>query len=167
MSGGSPSRPDRSNYGPTMVNRGAVRDPERDLDADVWNLLAWQLAGAGLVLPRVMLHFTLSGAPAIIRRAETWNPARATTGVYADPSFTVNGTGDITITWPSSVPDDAGNTVNIAFAFAQAFVVNSDPSVKKSAQAAVVNATPYKLRVCAFNASNALENGNDVAVFGW
>lgn len=167
MSGGSPSRPDRNSFGQVMVNRGAVRDPQRDLDASIWNLMAWQLAGIGLLAPRVMLHFTLSGTPAIIRRAESWNPSRATTGAYADPAFTVNGTGDITVAWPSAVQDDEGNSVNVAFTFAQAFVVNSDPSVKKSAQAAVVNATPYKLRVCAFNAANALEDGNDVALFGW
>lgn len=167
MSGGSPLRPDRNSFGAVMLDRGAVRDPQRDLSAQYWNLAVWQLAGLGLLAPRVGLQFTLSGTPAIISRAESWNPMRSTTGSYADPSFTVNGVGDVTVAWPTAVPDDQGNIANIAFAYAQAFVVNTDPSVVKKAQAAPILAHPYQIRVCAFNAANTLEDGNAVVVFGW
>lgn len=164
---GFPTRPDRNAFGQTMQNSGAVRDPSRHLDASTWNLMAWQVAGLGLLAPRAMLYFHGAASPAIIARAEAWNPLRAGSGVYADPAFTVNGTGDYTVAWPSSIPDELGASFALAFSFAQAFTVNADPSVVKKAQAAVVSGTPYKIRVCVFNAANSLEHGDDVVVLGY
>lgn len=164
---GFPARPDRNAFGPTMVNQGAVRDPERHLDASAWNLMAWQVAGIGLLAPRAMIYFTLAVSPILKGRAEAWNPLRLTTGSYADPVFTVNGTGDISVAWPSSVPDENGAAQSLAFFYALAFPVNANPATVKKAQAAPIGANPYQIRVCAFNASNALEYGNDVVVFGF
>jgi hypothetical protein len=164
---GFPTRPDRNAFGQTMQNSGAVRDPSRHLDASVWNLMAWQVAGLGLIVPRAMLYFTANASPAILARAEAWNPKREGSGAYADPGFTVNGAGDYTVAWPSSIPDELGNSLSLAFSFAQAFTVNADPSVVKKAQAAVVGGNPYQIRVCVFSASNALEHGNDVVVLGY
>jgi hypothetical protein len=164
---GFPTRPDRNAFGATMVNSGAVRDPSRHLDASVWNLMAWQVAGLGLLAPRAMLYFNAAAFSAIVARAEAWNPKREGSGAYADPEITVNGAGNYTVAWPSSIPDELGNALSLAFSFAQAFPVNADPSVLKKAQAAIVSGTPYQIRVCVFDAAGALEHGNDVVVLGY
>ena len=164
---GAPARPSRSAFGGTLINSGAVRDPTRQLDAAAWNLMVWQVTGLGLIAPRAMLSFTAAASPVLLSRAEAWNTDRLTTGAFADPAFTVNGTGDFTIAWPTPQVDKDGVSAALAFSFAQAFVINTNPAVVKHAQAAPVGANPNQIRVCVFNAANALENGNIVAVLGY
>ncbi len=164
---GFPLRPDRASFGEVLVNAAPVRDPSRQLDAAIFNLLTWQVAGLGLLAPRALVLFTAQASPPLIARAEAWNPRGETGGQLVPPTLTRNGTGDYLVTWPSPVPDENGASQTLAFSYAHAFTINTDPSVVKHAQAAPVLATPRAVRVCVFNAANALADGNDVAVFAW
>jgi hypothetical protein len=164
---GLPLRPDRDSFGPTYLDSTAVRDPQKNLSAGVFNLLTWQVAGIGLLSPRVLLWFTANTSPDVIGRAEAWNPHRLTTGVYADPTLTKSGTGDYLVEYPTPIPDADDVDQAIAFSYAMAVVVNSDPSVLKSARAAPVLANPYRVRVCVFNAAGSLQDGNDVLLLAW
>lgn len=164
---GSPLRPDRDSFGPEVENSAPVRDSRRQWSADIANLVMWQCAGLGLVAPRVMLQFTAQVGPVLLARAETWNPRRLSTGAYADPTLTRSGVGDYLIEYPTPVPDETGTDVAIALLWAQAFVVNANPTVLKHAQAAVVVGNPNRIRVGVFNTAHALEDGNTLVVCGW
>lgn len=164
---GFPLRPDRASFGEVLVNAAPVRDPSRQLDAAIFNLLTWQVAGLGLLAPRALVLFTAQASPPLLARAEAWNPRGQTGGAYAPPVITRNGTGDYTLAWTSPVPDADAVDQALSFSFAHAFTINADPSVVKHAQAAPVLALPRSVRVCVFNAANALADGNDVALLVW
>jgi hypothetical protein len=86
---GFPARPTLDAFGPTLRNRGAVRDPTRDVGADLLNLIRWQLAGLGVCSPLafVAATFTAPDVIAIAAEANGWQGAspaiaRASAGVY-------------------------------------------------------------------------------------
>ena len=54
---GFPERPVRAAFGPEMKNKHAPVNAETDLSADQVNLDFWQMAGAGRVLPMMVLMF--------------------------------------------------------------------------------------------------------------
>lgn len=164
---GLPSRPGRDDFGPDVENSAPVRDPRKQIDASIFNLLMWQVSGMGIVAPRTALVFVAQPSPTIVSRLEAWNPRQLTTGAYADPSLTRNATGDYTVEYPTPVPDEIGEDVAISFTWAHAFVVNADPLVLKHAQAAPVAGNTNRLRVGIFNSAGAAQDGNTVALFGW
>ncbi len=164
---GSPLRPDRSSFGEEFVDSTAVRDPRKQMAARIMNLLTWQVAGMGLLVPRVALYFTCAPSPVPLARVEAWNPNRLSTGDYADPAMTRTGAGNYLIEYPTSVPDELGESQAISFLWAQAFVVNAVPTTLKHAQAAVEPGNANKLRACAFSTTHVLEDGSDLVVFGW
>lgn len=163
---GWPLRPDRDSYGPTFQDTAPVRDPARQISAATFNLLCWQQAGMGLLMPRAMLEFVMGVSPSIVQRAEVWNPERSTVGAFADPTFTRTGAGNYLVEYPTPVPDENGDDVELAFSAALAFVTNADPTVLKHAQAAVVSATPKQVRVCAFSSAAAAQD-NTVCLLIW
>lgn len=160
--GGFPIRPSISTFGPTLANAVPIRDPERELDAAVLNLLRHQVSGMGLIVPRVIAKVLVSGAPSVLARAEAWNPAGLSTGQYVAPTPTVVSTGRITLDYPQLVVDELGVDQSIAFVWGFGWYSADPPSVRKSVQVEPVAATPYKLSICVFNAADALENGNNV-----
>lgn len=131
------------------------------------NLLTWQVSGMGLLAPRVALYFTAGVAPVPLARVESWNPYRETTGDYAAPGMTRTGAGNYLIEYPTTVPDELGTSQAVAFLWAQAFIVNADPTVVKHAQAGVVAGNANQIRACAFSTTHVLEDGSDLVVFGW
>lgn len=163
---GWPLRPDRDSFGPTFQDTAPVRDPAKQLAAQSYNLSCWQVAGMGLLVPRAKLVLRMQVGPVILQRAESWNPARSTVGAYADPTITRTGAGNYLIEYPTPVPDENGNDVELSFTDAAAYVVNADPTALKHAQAAVISATPYQVRVTAFSSAGAAQD-NDVAVLIW
>jgi len=163
---GSPLRPDRASFGPTVVNTTPVRDRTRQIGADIANLIMWQLAGMGLTGPRSVLHFTAQVGPLLLGRAESWNPERLSVGAHADPTITRTAAGNYLVSYPTPVPDENGDEQVISFSWAHAFVVNSNPLVLKHAQAAV-EASTNQLRVGVFSSAAALEDGNQVVLLGW
>ena len=164
---GWPLRPDRDSFGPTFRDSTAVRDPTRQMAASSYNLSCWMLAGMGLVVPRAMLVFTASVAHPILARSEAWNPKRLTTGANAPPNITRTAAGNYLLEYPSPVPDENGADQALSFTYAQAFCVNSDPTVVKHAMAAVIGANTKQVRACVFSAGHALEDNNDLAVLIW
>jgi hypothetical protein len=164
---GAPLRPSRDSFGPTYRNSTAVRDPTRQAGADSYNLLCWQSAGMGLVAPRTMLIFRAQLGPLLLGRVEAWNPKQLTTGAYVNPTLTRSSVGNYIVEYPSPVPDELDVEQAIAFTYATGFCVNSDPTALKHVQAAPVSGNAKQIRVCIFSSGAALQDGNDVAVFGW
>lgn len=113
---GFPNRPVRTLYGPTMVNTRPVRDRSREVDAATVNLERWQLAGAGLMVPRAVI--LLDGATAsIVYRAEAWNPDAVVDATHPDPTVTKLTTGTYAVEYEATYPDHDGTAVNTVFNF--------------------------------------------------
>lgn len=168
---GYPVRPGLSDFGSTLENTYPVRDPSREVAAEIFNLTHFQVAGMGLLSPRAMIVFTPGATPvALVARAEAWNPDRRTTGTgYTDPTGVRNADGDYTWTWPASVPDKDGTLIPLAFEGALGWddETDSDPTgTLKHVRAAVVIATPNKIRVARFLAA-ALEQAGRVRLYVW
>ncbi len=167
MGAGFPTRPDRGSFGPEMINTRAVRDPRREIDAALLNLLWHQIAGSGQVVPRVLLHFTAQPSPVIIGRVEAWNPKRLTSAPFVDPGITENATGHYFVDYTSPVEDETGTDVVVSFQWAMGFCVNAAVTTLKHVQCSTPVATPNRIEVAIFDAAGALENGNNVVVAGW
>ncbi len=163
---GSPLRPDRDSFGPEVENTAPVRDSRRQLDAAIANLIMHQCAGMGLVTPRTALVFVADTGPTIVGRVETWNPRRLVAPPYDDPEIVRQATGDYLVTYPTPVPDEAGNDVAISFTWASATCSDADPTVFRHVQVAV-DAQTNRLRVAVYDDALALVDGSTVVLFGW
>jgi len=164
MSAGFPVRPTAAQIGPVMQQLVPVRNPDTDLSADTWNLVRFQVAGAGLMVPRVLFKVTVDNPMVLLARSEAWNPDGLATGSYADPSIAYVSTGRGTVEYPSTMPDQLGDSQQVVFSWARGWIHLDPPTTVKLVQVAPVAATPNRLTVCVFDAANALEDGNDVWV---
>jgi hypothetical protein len=107
-----PIRPSRSAFGPKPKNRRPVRDPSKDLDANIADLAFWQLAGLGVVGPVAWALCTVTGtAIALTSHAEAWNPD----ATLAGPTPVRVSAGVYTVTYATQYPDKDGTlqTLNI------------------------------------------------------
>lgn len=164
MSAGFPIRPTSAQIGPELANVAPVRNPETDLDAVAWNLLKHQVAGCGLMVPRVLFKVTIDDPLVLVARAEAWNPNGLTTGVYAAPTLNYVSTGRGTVEYATPLPDQKGDNQIVAFSWAMGWLSADPPTTVKKVQVEPVAATPARLTICVFDASNALEDGNTVWV---
>lgn len=165
---GFPTRPDRAAFGPTLLDASPVRDPTRQLGAGRLNLDAHQVAGLGLVSPRVMIRLTIDGTtPVLISRAEVWNPEGLTSGDQVDPVLVGISTGRCTISYPTQISDELGEPVGIGFVWGMGLHGDDPPTVLKHIRVAPIVATPSIVTVTAFDAAGALEDGVDATVFLW
>ncbi len=153
---GFPDVPARIDFGPEMKN---VRDPvlpEKDLSADQMNLTFWQAAGAGRVLPQVILLFNPFG-PSILYQGLAFDPR----GVLGPIPAVVNGVGDYTFTFATTYL----NEQKVAKAFtpiaAGAWPQNAGLGVNANP---VVSGQTVNVRV--FNAADAPLDAN-VVVAVW
>jgi len=162
-----PARPSRSDFGPDVVDTQPVIDPTREISAARFQLMFHQLAGCGLLVPRVAYHFTADNPPALIQRVEAWNPKSLVAAPFDDPNLVRNGVGSYTIEYQPAITDLDGNAVAIAFQWAMAFTAAEDPTTLKHALAGVSVADPSHLNVGIYDAAGALEDGNDVVVVAW
>lgn len=106
---GSPVRPSRSAFGPrTLINRGPVVDRERQLGADIGELMFWQIAGIGFASGRALV--VASSAGALVAHGEAWDPDQELDA----PDFSRLGTGRYEITYPATAPDETGTEVAIS-----------------------------------------------------
>jgi hypothetical protein len=106
---GFPGRPDRTEFGPTYEDEFPVENPKRELGQSVINLNMWQLAGAGLVSPKVVITATVSGSVVTVtNQLLAWDPSQALTNI----SFAYNSAGNYTPTFLSQYPDEDGNDVS-------------------------------------------------------
>jgi len=100
---GFPNVPNRSAFGPTYENKRKVQDANKELGADVINLLMWQIAGAS----RVVAQATLIYDPVtdkITYQALAFDPKNEL------PSIAVvkNGVGDYTFTFAATYLNQQG-----------------------------------------------------------
>ena len=110
---GFPIRPTLDAFGPTLRNRGAVRDPTRDVGADLLNLIRWQLAGLGVCSPLALVAatFTAPDVIAIAAQANGWQGAA--------PAITRSSAGVYVVQYELSYPDKDGTLVATRFVGAQ------------------------------------------------
>ncbi|HEY4121188.1 MAG TPA: hypothetical protein VGM56_25160 [Byssovorax sp.] len=132
---GFPARPTLDAFGPTLRNRGAVRDPSRDVGADLLNLMRWQLAGLGACAPLafVAATFTAPDVVAVAAHANGWQGAA--------PALTRTSAGVYVVAYELSYPDKDGGAV--ATKLVGAHVTHAGSSRLKGeydiAQGAIVN----------------------------
>ena len=119
---GFPVRPDRLAFGPKPVNRYPVRDSAKELDGPtVGDLMMWQLAGCGLMVPRAMAIIAIDAfdVATLKSSAEAWDPASAYLPTLAHPGF-----GTFTLTYAATYPDKDGVAQATNLVAAAAFVQN-------------------------------------------
>jgi hypothetical protein len=147
---GSPNRPSRDAYGPTYINERAVRNVNKELPAEIGNLMMWQLAGAGLVLPKAKL--LIDGATAtVIFQGLTFDP----NGELPALVVTRNGAGDYEVDFSDANFDDQdGNSVALAMQWAEAKAVLSASSAL-SFQESTFIASATKIEVKIYDATGA------------
>jgi hypothetical protein len=160
-----PNRPDLAALGPDAVDVYPVRDPSRALSAARFNLMKFQLAGLGVVTPLAFLSFSADTSPAVISRAEAWNPSGLTASPFNDPSLTKQATGNYDVEYTTPVTDKDGNSVALSFSWGFGVVVTPSLAVRKSVMVTPLSGTANGVKVCVFDASDALEDGNDVAIW--
>lgn len=163
---GFPTRPQLSDFGPIVLQDARpVRDPDIELAAAQWNLMKHQVAGMGLLAPRVAAKLTVDGAPALSLHYEAWNPRGLTSGNFAAPTPAAVAAGRVTLTYLTPVEDQLGNGIAISFAWGFGFVHASPPTTFRSVQVTPVTGQLNQLEICVFDAAGALQNGSTVWVF--
>lgn len=162
-----PTRPQLSDFGPiTLLNAGAVRDPDRQATAEHWNLIKNQVAGMGLLSPLVAVKFeAFDPIGDILARSEVWNPQLQTGGSFAAPVPERVSAGRYTLTYPETVPNHLGEEISLAFSWAFAFHHADPPTTIRKVQACPVGATPNVITVICFDATDTLDDGNTIWVF--
>lgn len=103
-----PDRVSRSAFGPTPTNRGAIVDPERQLSAEIGDLLFWQVAGVGLTAD--VAWCVVDDAGAFVVGAEAWDPRQD----QADPATVRTGPGVYQVQYDPTVPDKDGTMRTLA-----------------------------------------------------
>jgi len=114
---GSPNRPGLTAFGPfPKQNPIPVKNPKTQLDAGMMSLLIWQVAGAGLVMPKVWA--ALDGTSGLVLNAhgEIWNP----NGSVSPPLVTYSAVGRYSVQYGSVFEDENGNAIasNLQFPIA-------------------------------------------------
>lgn len=117
-----------------MRDEKRVVDPRYELGADVVNLAFWQAAGISKVVP--LLAFTLeSGNTSMVMTA--WDTAQYAYQAVGDAdtfalasspwvqSIATLGDGRVTVQFVDTVPDMAGNTVDLNFMLASCQVTGT------------------------------------------
>lgn len=107
---GFPVRPSRSAFGPRpYVDRVPVKDPERQIGATWGGLVAWQVAGLGVVAGRALAVVASDGT--LTAHGEGWDPDQE----LAAPTSDNPSTGLYTLEYPATAPNEDGTEVAITF----------------------------------------------------
>lgn len=103
---GFPVRPTRAAFGPKPQNRRPTRNPSREMDADVGDLLFWQTSALGLLVPVAWVLCTPDdlGDLEITQHAEAWNP----NGTLPGPDLEQMGTGVYNLSFATEYADKDG-----------------------------------------------------------
>lgn len=147
MSGGFPNRPSRRKFGPELSNPKVVKNPRQEADATAVGLSFFQVAGAGLMVPRAWAILDGSDGENVVitARAESWNPDRKVVAPYLAPSVSYDGVGEYSIEYETSYPDDAGNSVVLAPLFGGAIAIDP-PEVRDARVVRTGTSFAIKLR---------------------
>jgi hypothetical protein len=166
MSGGFPTRPQLSDFGPiVLADARPVRDPTIELAAQHWNRMKHQVAGMGILAPRVAAKVTVANPALLLSHGEAWNPQLKTSGNFAAPTPAYVSTGRATLTYLTPVEDETGANVAIAFAWAFGFLHLSPPTTFRHVIVTPTTGTLNQLGIAVFDAAGALQDGSDVWVF--
>lgn len=106
---GFPARPSRLALSPlTLRNRFSVQESDMELGAVVFMLAFWQIAGCGLVVPKVRAQLIIdnAGDETLGFSAEAWDPEGA-----AIPAISKQATGHYRLVYAATYNDEAGNPV--------------------------------------------------------
>jgi hypothetical protein len=142
--GGFPNRPDLASFGPDVVNTGITRDPTRQLSASTFNLIKYQLGGLGVVSMLAMLRFSGADPPVQLARAEAWNPKGLTSDPYGD---------------------QAGAMAVLSFAHGFGVVTTPSLNVLRHVLVTPLSGNAAGVKVCVFDGSGSLVDGEDVAIY--
>lgn len=160
---GFPTRPQLSDIGPiTLLDARPVRESTKELAAQHWNLLKHQVAGMGILAPRIQAKLTIANPTLLLAHYEAWNPQLKTSGNFAAPTPLFVSTGRATLEYLTPVPDEIASDVGIAFSWARGWVHQDPPTTFRTVQVTPVAGTPNRLTICVFDAAGALQNGSDV-----
>lgn len=109
---GFPNRPTRTDYGPTREDERPVQNPKRELGATDMNLSFQQIAGMGLVVPRVAIGVDSQGTPvqANFYQGLAWDPQQT----LPDIVVTRNGVGDYTAVFQATYADETNTQIATA-----------------------------------------------------
>jgi hypothetical protein len=163
--GGFPNRPDLATFGPDVVNTGIVKDPSRQLSAEIFNLLKYQVAGLGLTAFRAMLRFTCAVSPVPSARAEVWNPRGLTSDPFGDPSITRIGAGEYNVVYPSPVLDQLEASVALSFTHGLGMVSMPSSTTLRHVTVNPLTGESAGMKVCVFNAAGTRVDGDTVVIF--
>lgn len=111
---GFPALLTRLGLGQTFRNRGRIRNPNEEADANVFNLAFWQLAGMNGMVSKAMFVGSISGTTLTTRRKWlAWDPnAELPASVLV---LTRTGLGTYTYAFDaSSYADHDGNLISLA-----------------------------------------------------
>lgn len=110
---GFPSRISRASLGPALEDTWAVTNPKKAIPAASFMLAWWQLAGAGLVVPKAILGVTMSGTtPITTYQALAFDPD----GTLPLLTWSRSAAGVYSYSWPNSqYPDENGSLVTLTF----------------------------------------------------
>lgn len=115
---GYPNKIIRTSLGPTYENANKVANPKQEIDAAVFNLMAWQVAGMNGCVPRgVIIGQADNASISLLKQWFAWDP----NGALGPTALTRTGVGAYTWQLPGSgsYPDMNGGLVaaQIEFAF--------------------------------------------------
>ncbi len=146
---GFPIRPNRDTFGPTFENEWPVANPKKEWSADLVNLLCWQAAGMGQVVPRAMITGTVSGGVVTtVYQGLAFDP----NSTVSKLSFAYAEVGRYTFELAQTYNDENGNARNLDLAAGVAAPMNST-----AFGVGVVNLTNgYSGEIRFFNASGVL-----------
>lgn len=145
---GFPVKPLRAAFGPTYIDSFKVSDPQKEMGADILNLMLWQLAGVGIVVPKATIFVDATGAAATTTsQLLTWDP----TGALSLLTWTRTGTGVYTCQFAATYNDLDGNAIATTFKVGPAWVTENNTL----ASARAVMTTPTLVEVRTYNAAGA------------
>jgi hypothetical protein len=113
---GFPNRPSLSSLGPTLVDTSPVRDPRKQVGADLMNLLRWQVAGLSAISPRAIILATVDpsggGSATTVAQRLAWDAD----GAVPLATWVYSAVGNYTWTLSAgSYPDKDGDTIALAW----------------------------------------------------
>lgn len=115
---GFPNRPIRATLGPALEDEFPVTNPKKEQGADVFTLGWWQVAGAGLVVPRAVLFVDVVAATSATTTSQmlAWDVDQS----LALLGWTYVGLGNFDITFASQYVDqtDTLRTLTLLGGFA-------------------------------------------------
>lgn len=130
--------PSRSDFGPKYVNVRPIQNPDRELDAGIFNLIVWQIAGCGRTAAQAMILYDANLG--IILRRLAFDPD----GVLGPDAVTVDRAGsNFTFTFSALYADERGTPTLFRPRAAMPFMQtggSSGAAVSVSGQSVTVNA---------------------------